>query len=274
MNPKILCKVCNERRLTRKHLMEVHRLTDEEYYCKYVLKAEHPKCECGNELHLETLSTGFRKFCSVSCSQKHYMTSERARSYAEKQWKKPEFVQMMSRTMHKTVISPGFKEARAKGLAKVKLRPEYRAKVSQIMLKKWSDDDFKDKRLSSIFKSHGKDKFYDSPKVGKVSYRSSYELEAYKMLDASDKVKKYEVECVRLKYRDSEGARRSYYPDLIITWKDNSREMIEIKPEKLLDHDIVIRKAESGRKYCEENGMTYSFWTEKELFYGGLKNVL
>lgn len=57
----------------------------------------------------------------------------------------------------------------------------------------------------------------------------------------------------KIYYKDYKGNDRTYTADFIIEGKY----MVEIKPKKLWNSDVVNRKRISAKKYCEENNLIY-----------------
>ena len=114
--------------------------------------------------------------------------------------------------------------------------------------------------------AHNKHGHYYSAKNDKeMFYRSSYELVAYKILEQLSKVLKYENEPLRIPYISAEGITKNYVPDILVTYKDGSIELIEVKPECFVNDEITQLKADAAIKYCKENDMEFSFWTERDL---------
>lgn len=116
--------------------------------------------------------------------------------------------------------------------------------------------------------THGRSgHFYSKKNKKRLWYRSSYELQAYKILEQLSKVIKYESEpfCIPYKFQKIE---RNYVPDILITYDDNSQELIEVMRENMLGDEQRIAKATAAKKYCKKNNMSFSIWTEKELFRG------
>jgi len=114
---------------------------------------------------------------------------------------------------------------------------------------------------------YGKWGHYYSDKIGRrVKYRSSYELKAYKILDADDNVTNYNPECLRIKYR-FENKDLYYIPDILVTYKDGTKMLIEVKPAIAICNIRNVAKKESAVKYCTDNNIEhgYVYWTELEL---------
>ena len=103
--------------------------------------------------------------------------------------------------------------------------------------------------------------YHHSPKAGKVHYRSSYELAFYQQLDQESEVSTYEVEAVQIPYY-FDGRQRTYIPDVLIHYTDGGQELVEIKPEALLDTPENDAKFEAAFK---EYGEQFVIVTEHEL---------
>lgn len=115
-------------------------------------------------------------------------------------------------------------------------------------------------------------KYYSVKNKKYVTYRSSYELRFFHMLEEDKNVVSYEVESVKVPYKDLDGKFRNYIPDAIVSYKDGSIRICEIKPEAMLDNVIVKRKAQACKTYFKKlfEGIDldyrYEFITEKHLF--------
>lgn len=107
--------------------------------------------------------------------------------------------------------------------------------------------------------------FYSEKNKKKLWYRSSYEFQAYKILEKVAKVVKYEAEPIYIPYR-FQGLVKNYVPDILVTYDDNTRELIEIMSEWQTGDSIRLVKFQSAKKYCKNNNIIFSVWTEKEIF--------
>lgn len=109
--------------------------------------------------------------------------------------------------------------------------------------------------------------WHESPKAGKVYYRSSYEKKAYIKLDNDDNVKNYQTEKITTEYfNPKKQITGTYLIDLFVEYIDGSQALIEIKPEKWLTDEVVIAKIESGKNKASEMGLFFEVWTEMDLF--------
>lgn len=98
-----------------------------------------------------------------------------------------------------------------------------------------------------------------------VFYRSSYELKAFEIIEADEQVQNFTVEPFSIEYEYQHSVHR-YVPDILIKKTDGSRELIEIKPNYALQHDINILKRNAAIEWCSKNYMTFRIWTEDDLF--------
>lgn len=116
-------------------------------------------------------------------------------------------------------------------------------------------------------KLHHLNGWHESPKAGKVFYRSSYEKKAYLKLDADETVKGYKAESVSVEFFNPvKEITSSYIIDLLVEYVDGSQKLVEVKPEKWLTDDVVICKIEAGELKAAEMGIPFEVWTEMHLF--------
>jgi hypothetical protein len=136
---------------------------------------------------------------------------------------------------------------------------EHREKISKATIKQYQNG-FEPKL-------HHVNGWHFSPKAGKIFFRSSYEKKAYIKLDENEKVKTYKTEFVSTEYYNPEKQiNSSYLIDLLIEYTDGSKKLVEVKPEKWLDDDLISLKIEAGKHKAEELGISFEVWTEMDLF--------
>ena len=112
---------------------------------------------------------------------------------------------------------------------------------------------------------HCKKGYYCSEKNQKeIYYSSSYELQAFKILEQLSKVKAYDRCSYYIEY-EFEDKVKNYIPDILVTYSDDTKEIIEIKPENLLNDGKNRAKFAAGLGFCEANNIKYSVWTEQDL---------
>lgn len=78
--------------------------------------------------------------------------------------------------------------------------------------------------------------------------------------------KKYQI-----KYIDFSGEEKNYFPDFIL----NEKIMVEIKPKKIWNTDVVQRKKEAASVFCKKMGLRYKLSDPiKLLEYNDIKTLL
>lgn len=115
-------------------------------------------------------------------------------------------------------------------------------------------------------------KFFSKKNNKKVTYRSSYELRYFHLLEADNKVASYEVESVSVPYNEPGGKKRKYIPDVMVLYTNGDIDVCEIKPKDMLPDTVVQAKANACRIYfttlLRGSGINFNFRfvTEKDLF--------
>lgn len=100
--------------------------------------------------------------------------------------------------------------------------------------------------------------YHNSRKAGSVFCESSYEMRAALMLDEDPDVVFYET---HLGFINAQGKKR--YTDFIITYKDGSKKLVEIKPRKRVEE--FTEQIEDNKLFANNNGWQFQVWTEPEL---------
>ena len=126
-------------------------------------------------------------------------------------------------------------------------------------------------RLTRFAKARGKvafkyGHFYSNKNNKKMFYRSSYELQAYKILEQMNVVEKYIYEPFGICYQMN-GIKYIYRPDLLVIYKNGEKQIIEIKPRKELDDIVNIKKFEGAERFCLDKNLSFGVWTEDILFH-------
>lgn len=106
--------------------------------------------------------------------------------------------------------------------------------------------------------------FYSQKNQKDIKYDSSMELGAYLILEQLSKVKSYDRCKFSIDYTFKDGLHR-YIPDIDVIYTDDTREILEIKPEYLLEDEINIAKFNTAKEYCNKNNLLFSVWTENTL---------
>lgn len=123
------------------------------------------------------------------------------------------------------------------------------------------------KRYGTIsgFGGHFKTGVFVSKKAGIISYRSSYELKAFELLEANDAVIVFSVEALSIPY-EYNGRILNYFPDILVEYSDGLRVIIEVKPIRLIDYSANAAKRLALIEFCRKENIKYELWTEEQLF--------
>ena len=102
---------------------------------------------------------------------------------------------------------------------------------------------------------------YKSAKIpnGVGKCRSPMEEIAFKQLDADSEVISYTVEPFAIPY-EFEGRQYNYIPDVLVIYRDDSIELIEIKPIHQVGDERNIAKFISAKKYAVSQGYKFKIW--------------
>jgi hypothetical protein len=171
----------------------------------------------------------WRTYCSVSCKTRD-------------QWSTTNLREIMSKGMLNKWSDLEFQQTHSRRMRKLHQDPEYRSRM--------------------VGGKSGNRGWYSSPKAGVVLYRSSWELEAYKLLDSCNTVSFYETEPFSINYL-IDGIEKSYFPDILITYFDGYQELVEIKPLFQLKDLTNQAKIRSGLDYAFKNSLGFKIWTER-----------
>lgn len=115
-----------------------------------------------------------------------------------------------------------------------------------------------------------------------VASESSLERDLMLLLDFDRDVERYEEQPVQIEYRDKEGQRRTYTPDVLIYYrqivspqKPNSPLLCEVKYRKdLFDNWREIKpKIRAGRAYARVQDWRFQIFTEREIRTPYLENA-
>lgn len=105
-----------------------------------------------------------------------------------------------------------------------------------------------------------------------INYRSGWELEYAKWLDACPSVLSYKYEPYAVGYVSNmkSGKLRKYYPDFEVTYTDGTKALIEIKPKKKVTLARNVKKFAAASAHCLKQGIDWRVVTEVDLKALGL----
>jgi hypothetical protein len=97
--------------------------------------------------------------------------------------------------------------------------------------------------------------------------RSGWEFYYFQYLETNNEVVSYEYESIKIPYLSNKktGKCRNYIPDLIVTYIDNSKSIIEIKPKRFLEKPQIKKKINAGKEFAEKNNYKFLIITEDNL---------
>jgi len=135
---------------------------------------------------------------------------------------------------------------------------ETRARLSEIMIQKCASGE----PVTSGPSYSTKGWFWSEKNKAKLWFASSYEKAAFGILELLSKVSRFTRCPDWITYQDEKGFTHRYNPDILVTYTDNTQEIIEVKPEYMLTDPLVIRKVAAAK---EAFGKRFSVWTESQL---------
>jgi len=115
-----------------------------------------------------------------------------------------------------------------------------------------------------------------------AAFESTLERDFYTLLEFDLNVDRREVQPVRIEYRDEDGIRRTYVPDVLVIYRQDivpARELAPILCEVKYRADLVSnwrtlrRKLRAGRQYAVERGWEFRLMTERQIRTPYLRNA-
>jgi len=239
----------------------------------------HKKDQRGEKNHMYGKNHSKETLKKMSKSQSDSFTGEKKLNYStmmKELWKNPEERKKRSgkkkyypkhRHGHTTSV-----ETRNRiGLSnKGKVRSlDFRMHLSKVTKGKKLSPEVYQKRIEKIVDGYSNNcktyHYYSEKNKKQIYYHSKYELACFELLEKMKIVKSYE-RCKYVVDYEYEGSTHKYIPDIVITYDDGRREIIEIKPEYQLKYDRNIAKIDAAQNYFGKLDIPFSIWTETKLF--------
>jgi len=214
------------------------------------------------------------RFCSKSCSTKDTnskmdreavnkkISETKKRDFASGKvihsWAGKKHSQETKDKISKTMIENKLRVGEKNGMYGRSHTKETREKISKTRSEKIVNGEY-----NSWF---SKGTHFSSKLNKEVHYRSSWEKQAYIILDEDDNVISYEPEPFSISYT-FDNATRNYIPDILVEFKDKKRVLVEVKPTTFIDYEINQVKFDAARKYCEDNDIIFEIWSESIIKY-------
>ena len=117
-------------------------------------------------------------------------------------------------------------------------------------------------------KKEGYPKYYRSPKIlkGDGKCRSAMEENVFNELDRDPDVVSYTPEPFRIPY-EYDGKSFKYVPDILITYKNGSKELVEIKPIYEVGEERNMAKFLAARQFSQLYGYRFRIWVRESIGY-------
>lgn len=222
----LICqKVCEKGGGLSTHVRNAHKLTPQQYYDTYKRQPSEGICKvCNEPTKFQNATVGYYEHCSLACC---YASEKRSAALSIAKKGKPGKNKGMH---HSTKTRQHLSELRTKMILEGSLNKPA--------------------------------KLYFSAKNNKeISYRSSYELAAYHILEQLSTVKSYVCESFSIPYI-FKGAIRRYIPDILVEWDNGTFDVIEVKPHVMRDLEMNQAKFEAAYKWCKAKGFRFCIWDE------------
>lgn len=238
------------------YVLELLGKSIKEWYDRWILNLCYdykPRCPiCNKPLEFVNVSDGYREFCSASCKMRYmYLYSD---DYPD--WKKYKVPGGMVNYMRNHPDEfPEF----------IKAQDELYSKGGAFGHMYENIDNYPEFKVNQggRYSKHG---WLTTNKAGEVYYESSWEEDYFKYLDSNPQVLEFQPHPFIIKYKYDNGEIHRYTPDVLVTYHDGHKELIEIKPESQVDWDINLWKFDAARKYCSKNSMIFKVITENEIY--------
>lgn len=190
----------------------------------------------------------------------------------KEKWKNTEYRDKMTHSMNEQSV----KDKHALSIKKRWEDPAQIDAIRQRMLKQWKDPEYRLKQsmdfTQRIIKDEGyikhskfKRGFFFSIKNNKnIKYDSSYELRAYTKLEQMEEVLSYGRCNFYIDYTYKEILHK-YIPDILIDLITGKKQIIEVKPLRLVNKYTNPEKFKAAKIYCDKQAMEFLVWTENDI---------
>lgn len=111
--------------------------------------------------------------------------------------------------------------------------------------------------------------------VGPASFESSLERDFFEILDFEPGVREFEVQPLRVPFRDPNNQPRSYTPDVFVAWHEDRPWLCEIKfrVDLFRNWSDLKPRFKAARAFCRAEEWEFRILTENEIRTDYLANV-
>lgn len=281
------------------HIKKLHAMTWVEYVKRSAHDGITPmcKCECGQETSINGHNERFNDYIqghnrielsqeakqtigqknSLNMIRYHAQHRDEAIQKAAKmrQHLTPDVVERRNASVRKALQDPEFKALVSKNSKLMWNNKELLEQAAEKRKYTWHErnatgayDDMKQKlskmmtqKLLNNERIWQQGTYEPKKSIGPCRYKSSWELEGMRQLDACSAIDNWRYEKLSIPYIDPKGQKRRHIPDFQIELATGERAIIEIKPKKwLLNSKFQQAKIEAAKKFCASQNIVYGLW--------------
>lgn len=145
----------------------------------------------------------------------------------------------------------------------IKRSKETKELMSEIKAQNWIDGKYDNVKFGG---SYIKGEYFSFKMNQNFKFRSSWEEIAFKWLDDNINVFQFYTEPFSIKYwNPSKETHSNYIPDILITFIDGRKFLIEIKPRRFHDTEKNQAKFKAAQEYCDNKGWIFEVWDESKI---------
>lgn len=226
---------------------------------------DRPKCPiCGTPVIYDSFSRGYYKTCGSKTCKSEYARIEvsnlwKDQKYRNQQsnshieWAKDiENKEKMRQRSLKCWEDPDYREMMSKAHIEWAKDEIHRQQMRDIANKLWNTPEFVEKMMKRVDTSGIRGSILCSKSTkGVIFFDSSWERDFIQFCNSCDEILKFERADFHIMY-EYLGENRMYFPDFLITLKDERTILVEVKSDWLLESDEKTQlKLDAGENYVK-----------------------
>jgi hypothetical protein len=108
-----------------------------------------------------------------------------------------------------------------------------------------------------------------------IAFESTLERDFYMFLEFEKNVLKYEEQPMQINYEYTDGKKRRYTPDTLVTYKDNTQKLFEVKYANELENNPALQeKIKILKKHIQEKyNIDFEIFTDEDINKQYLENL-
>ena len=273
---QICCREFKSIRNLAIHVAWAHKIRSQSYYNSFMKKSEDEGfChECGKPTTYQALSVGYSRYCSTKCAEsspeavqrKHNLKVsdeqvEKLRRLAKERHADPVFQAYLTDQIRK-----GHQKRTSRKNSYPKNRKScghlsevHKLNLSIAMVK----SGVAGKRNFTGWSTKGH--FVSKKNPSPIWYASSWEERAFELLESDAAVVAYGRCPTWIPYTDSCGVRHNYLPDILVTYREGLKHIVEVKADYDANTQLNQCKFNAAIDFCKRANIVFDIWTSKEL---------